>query len=229
MKTFRRRFSLQYIKERAASSSGCLSIPQSTSNTITMPASEELSAQQNTSRSKPSTEFTIGHATVADAEAIAQVGVETWTESYGWSISAADLAAFLEESYSVKRILADLEDPAKETFVARDSVTGRVLGFGQLIRNITESCIPGDPATHAELCRLFIGKDAQGKGVGSKIVAAIEAQAREEGFKQLWLSVWENAHRQQGLYERLGYVRVGTMKFPAGSHIHTDFVCTKSL
>ncbi|KAI0449759.1 acyl-CoA N-acyltransferase [Xylaria acuta] len=177
---------------------------------------------------KPAADIVIGHAQPSEAAAIAKMGADTFTATFGFSVSAEDLATFLNQIYIESAILADLKDPAIETWSARDS-TGRVLGMVQLVRGLTEPCVPGDPATHAELRRLYVDTAAHGRGIGSKLIAAVEEQARAEGFKELWLTVWENNNSAERLYLRLGYQKVGATDFLTGECVQTDYVLSKSL
>ena len=84
-------------------------------------------------------------------------------------------------------------------------------------------------SSHAELRRLYVDVSTQGLGVGTKLIAAVEERAKTEGFEQLWLTVWEDNHRSQRLYERLGYVKKGETEFATGGCIQTDWVLSKSL
>ncbi|KAI1261761.1 acyl-CoA N-acyltransferase [Xylariaceae sp. FL1019] len=179
-------------------------------------------------QSKPTTPITIGRASPSEALSIAEIGAHTFTANFGASVPEEDLAAFLNGTYSEASIKADLDDPKKDVLVAR-GLTDKVLGFVYLFRELSEPCIPGDPTTHAELGRLYVAMDAQGRGVGTKLCAALEGQARAEGFKELWLSVWEHAPQTQRLYERLGFGRVGELFFQMGVHKHRDLVYNKSL
>ncbi|KAI0468763.1 acyl-CoA N-acyltransferase [Xylaria cf. heliscus] len=177
---------------------------------------------------KATADILVGHAQPSEAAAIAKIGADTFTATFGFSVSAEDLATFLNATYIESVVLTDLKDPAIETWAARDS-TGKVLGMVQLVRNLTEPCVPGDPATHAELRRLYVDTTAHGRGIGSKLIAAVEEQARAEGFKQLWLTVWEDNPNAQRLYQRLGYQRVGATDFLTGECVQTDYVYSKSL
>jgi ribosomal protein S18 acetylase RimI-like enzyme len=173
-------------------------------------------------------DITIGYAAASEAAAIAKIGTDTFTIAFGHSVSAQDLADFLATTYSTASVQRDMQNPRVVTWVARDS-TSKVLGFVQLVRGLSEPCIPGDAATHAELRRLYVDATAHGRGIGSKLMAAVEAQARAEGFKQLWLTVWEFNPNAQRLYERLGYEKVGAMGFATGKCVQTDFVLCKAL
>lgn len=180
---------------------------------------------------KQTCEVTIGDALASDAAAIALIGANTFTAAFGFSVPEDDLADFLAETYSSEAIEADIISSHENnisTFVARDEM-GSILGFVQLVRGLTDSSLKGDPSSHAELRRLYVDTTAHGKGIGSKLIAVVENKARSEGFKQLWLTVWEDNKSAQRLYQRLGYSKVGAVEFATGACIQTDWVLVKSL
>ncbi|XXG94037.1 hypothetical protein Hte_000288 [Hypoxylon texense] len=179
--------------------------------------------------SKPSHEVIIGDALLSDAAAIALIGANTFTAAFGFSVPANDLAAFLAATYSAEAVEAEILNAQKtntSTFVARDE-SGEVLGFVQLVRSLSDPCLTGDESTHAELRRLYVSTTAHGRGIGSKLIAAVESKAKAEGFKTLWLTVWEENANAQRLYQRLGYVKVGETEFATGDCIQTDYVFSK--
>ncbi|KAI1439660.1 acyl-CoA N-acyltransferase [Annulohypoxylon stygium] len=176
-------------------------------------------------------EVTIGEALVSDAAAIALIGANTFTTAFGHSVPENDLADFLAATYSEKVVKAEILSARENnvtTFVARNKA-GVVLGFVQLVRQLSDPCLKGDASSHAELRRLYVDVSTQGLGVGSKLIAAVEEMAKAEGFEQLWLTVWEENTRSQQLYERLGYVKKGETDFATGGCIQTDWVLSKSL
>ncbi|KAI0394821.1 acyl-CoA N-acyltransferase [Xylariaceae sp. FL0594] len=187
------------------------------------------SKDTNAAPKEPAKDIIIGYATPEDAEAIAKLGAATFSATFGFSVSAEDLADFVATTYTTESTLADMRDPSISTFAARDT-TGKVLAFVQLVRGLTEPCVPGDdPSKHAELRRLYVDSAAHGRGIGSRLIAAVEAQARAEGFEQLWLTVWEKHPGAQKLYLRLGFEKVGSTDFLTGACVQTDWVLSKAL
>ena len=77
---------------------------------------------------------------------------------------------------------------AKEFYVAEGG--GEVVGFGSLD---AEAC---------EVDAVYIAPAAAGRGIGMKLLRAVEARARELGLKSLRVDASLNA---VGFYERAGY------------------------
>lgn len=56
-----------------------------------------------------------------------------------------------------------------------------------------------------------------------------ERIAREEGYETLWLGVWEENVKAQGVYGRFGFERCGEHDFVMGSCVQTDWIMCKKL
>jgi putative acetyltransferase len=133
--------------------------------------------------------------------------------------------------------LPDLVKPGH--WKERRGSDGRLLGGEFLVvedeRGRVSACIAldfpklevdGTPV--AELHRLYVRPDRRGRGLAARLVAHVEAVAREAGARhmELWSDTrFETAHR---LYERLGYARGGSR--PLGDISNsTEFFFAKSL
>lgn len=172
-------------------------------------------------------EFKLRQAEPQDAEAIATMGAYTWTTTFGYSISRADLDAFIMESYTTEAILSTLNDKAATVIVAQ-APNGTVAGFVQLRRDSSEPCIEDKPKP-VELQRLYIHPDYHGYGLARTLVDDIERIAREEKYETIWLGVWEENFKGHKVYERLGYVQCGFHDFKMGECIQTDWIMYKKL
>ncbi|KAI2613564.1 acyl-CoA N-acyltransferase [Hypoxylon fragiforme] len=181
---------------------------------------------------KPEFKVTISDATLSDAAAISLVGTNTFTATFGHSAPQKDIANYLASAYSPAAIEAEILNAEKNRtsiFVARDDA-GAVRGFVQFARGVSDPNLPAaEAASHAEFCRLYVDTAAHGKGIGSKLIAAVEDAARAEGFKVVWLTVWENHPNAHRLYQRQGYVKVGEAEFVVGDCVQIDWVFAKNL
>ena len=72
---------------------------------------------------------------------------------------------------------------------------------------------PGD----GELKRLYLIKDQQSCGWGSRLFETALAWLEREGPRTLWLGVWSENFGAQRFYARYGFSKVGTYEFPVGS------------
>lgn len=101
-----------------------------------------------------------------------------------------------------RAVLADAvasEDPDAAVLVAQGS-DGRRLGFISL--KVRED-VTGVERGH--VADLAVAEEARRIGVGSALMEAAEAWARQRGFGVLSLDVWSTNERALAFYERLGY------------------------
>ena len=92
----------------------------------------------------------------------------------------------------------DMTPPRGWFFLAR--LDERPVGCGALIRL---------DAREGEIKRMWTAPDARGLGVAKRLIAAIEAQAREAGLATLKLDTNRALEEAQALYRKLGYVEIG--------------------
>lgn len=60
-----------------------------------------------------------------------------------------------------------------------------------------------------EIKRMYVVPDARDRGVGRRLLGALEAQARELGYRLARLDTGQHQPRAQRMYERAGYRPIG--------------------
>jgi diamine N-acetyltransferase len=165
-------------------------------------------------------EVTYRDATPEDCDALAALMRETFCATFAHLYRPADLAAFLEASYTPAQQYAEIIDPDTETRLAvRD---GALVGYAQ----IGPFKLPYDagPAHALELYRLYLREDVQGKGVAAALMDWAMTRMRERGAAEAFLGVWSENHRAQKFYARYGFERVGAYQFPVGEALDDEFI-----
>jgi putative acetyltransferase len=92
----------------------------------------------------------------------------------------------------------DMADADTTVFVAR--VNGEAVACGALRR---------DADGVGEVKRMYTIPARQGEGIGGRILARIEALARDEGLTRLVLETGHAHHAAYRVYERGGFIRCG--------------------
>ncbi|KAJ9143239.1 hypothetical protein NKR19_g6919 [Coniochaeta hoffmannii] len=171
-------------------------------------------------------------ATVEDAAQVATLGAHVFSVTFGHTVTPQQLQDYLDESYSIKAVAKDIIDPSKDMVVAAmqegDGVTV-IVGFALLTRGSSEPCVAHLGSATVELQRLYVHPDCHGQGVGQRLAMELEDMARSQGFAYMWLGVWEDNHKAQKVYERLGYKVVGDHDFVIGGDVQTDHIMLKKL
>jgi ribosomal protein S18 acetylase RimI-like enzyme len=85
-----------------------------------------------------------------------------------------------------------------EFFVA--NLNGSLAGFGALARRST---------VMGELCKLHVGEEFQGRGIGRLLSMALISHARMRGFAEVSLHVTATQSPAVALYRRLGFQETG--------------------
>ncbi|ROW07732.1 hypothetical protein VMCG_03619 [Cytospora schulzeri] len=176
----------------------------------------------------------IRKARPADAPAVAALGAAVFRSTFEDSgCTPEQLRQYITESYSLDAINKDIADPDREYLVAVDSSgssDGTILGFALMTRgsHLHEPCVQHLEAP-VELQRLYVGLGQHGRGVGRALAEAVIEMGRMEGFKHMWLGVWEKNYRAQKIYSKLGFTRIGEHVFDVGGDLQTDEIMFKVL
>jgi ribosomal protein S18 acetylase RimI-like enzyme len=170
--------------------------------------------------------FAIRHAAAKDAAALAEFGARTFAETFAAENTAEDLRLHLASAWSPTLQLAEIEDPALDTllaFAAGDCLAA----FAQLRADYAPTAVPTERAF--EIKRFYVDRPWHGSGLARELMAAVEAQARRRGARELWLGVWERNPRAQAFYRKCGFEKVGTQIFVVGTDPQTDHVMLRRL
>jgi len=188
-------------------------------------------------QSPPRRKVNLRPATLNDAAEIARVGALSFSVTFGHSVPAHELQAFLDQACTPAAVSKDISNPDKDMIVAmaqnpdaatQTSEPDTIVGFALLTRNTTDPCITHFPQT-VELQKIYVHPDCQGLGIGTLLAAEVDSMARKQGYKNMWLGVWEENVKARRVYERIGFRRVGEHDFLVGSVVQTDWIMIKTL
>ena len=170
--------------------------------------------------------FQIRDARPHEAARLSLLMRELFLDAYRHCSTPQNVAAFLDANYGEALQRAELEDPAIETLVVEQGDAW--LGFAQL--RFGKSAPPGVTLPHgAELGRIYLGPQAQGRGIGSTLLREIEHRTCARGRDGLWLNVWQEAPQALAFYRREGFEPCGTTDFVVGDDVKTDWRMMKRL
>ena len=169
--------------------------------------------------------LSIRPADPGDAAALARFAARKFEETFAHSTSAADMAAYLVAHYSPEIQRSEIADPRTTTLVATDS--GGVVGYAQIRDNDVPDGV--DDPRAIELVRLYVDRAWHGRGLAAGLMTRAESAARDRGARKMWLGVWENNHRANAFYRKLGYIQVGEHVFMLGADAQRDLILARAL
>ncbi len=161
-----------------------------------------------------------------DAEALADLAARTFLESYREDTAEADLLAYIEAHYGVAQGAADLADPSVAIGLAEHG--GHPVGYVDL-RLEEPPPIELDGRRPALLHRLYVDASTQGLGIGRALFDWSVAEAARRDGDVMWLTVWERNPRAIAIYERWGFVDIGSVAFQVGDEEQRDRVMWRPL
>ncbi|RZJ05838.1 MAG: GNAT family N-acetyltransferase [Brevundimonas sp.] len=165
-------------------------------------------------------------ATLDDAQALAALGRQTFidtfvaSDGFGIPYPAADLATFLDGSFSPEATAAKLEEPGAAWWVAERD--GELLAFANAGPNTLPH--PDGRASHSELRRLYVSKAAQGLGLGTQLLAVSLDWMEANTDGAMWIGVWSGNLKAQKLYAAYGFHKAGEYQYLVGAWRDDEFI-----
>jgi ribosomal protein S18 acetylase RimI-like enzyme len=164
--------------------------------------------------------LTFRDAREEDAADLAEIGRETFIETFGELYAPADLQAYLDTTFSVESMRAEIRDPQVEVricFAGRRLVAYCKIGPCKLP-------VDREPAPALELHRVYVSRTRQGVGVGRILLTWAIERARRRGARSLFLGVWQKNERALAVYRSRGFDVVGTYQFRVGETLDDEFI-----
>ncbi|GAN00016.1 acetyltransferase, GNAT family [alpha proteobacterium U9-1i] len=158
-------------------------------------------------------------ATADDAEALAAFAAASFIDTFGHLYPPEDLTAFLAASHTSALYAGFAKSDDVHLRVATRS--GAIVGYSKT--GAVELHVD-DAVQCRELHRLYVDTSVKGAGVARALMDDVFAWSREQRAPALYLGVWENNHRAQTFYKRLGFVHVGEHDFMVGQTRDRDFI-----
>lgn len=169
--------------------------------------------------------YAIRIAGVADAELLAQLGVQTFRDAFGRFIPPEDLEAYIVATYSTSIQMDELANSAK-TFLIVES-EGLAVGYAMLHAHEAPPVAVIENAT--ELARLYLLRDSIGYGIGSALMRECTEESQRRAHQAIWLQVWERNERAIVFYKKWGFEVVGVGSKELGDSTGTDLIMVRTL
>ncbi len=141
-------------------------------------------------------------ATANDVQGIQHVAHVAWHVTYEGIIRPETRANILSEFYSEESLLRSLQRNGAVFFAAVEGQ--RVIGFAQVLPRPRTT---GD----YELTRIYVLPDCQRKGVGSQLLAAVEAALPDQ---HLWVIVERDNKGALEFYRSKGFTKRRELELP---------------
>jgi GNAT superfamily N-acetyltransferase len=169
--------------------------------------------------------FRIRRGGPADNVLLAELGAETFADTFGPDNTPEDLAAYLEASFGLEKQARELAEPGSVFLILE--AEGVPAGFARLKQGPAPSGVGG--TRPVEIVRIYARRPWLGKGVGARLMQACLDEAAAAGCDVVWLGVWERNPRAIAFYQRWGFAQVGTQAFQLGADAQTDWIMARAV
>ncbi len=165
-----------------------------------------------------------------DVDELAAVAGQTFPLACPPSVSAADIAAFVEANLSGAHFRQYLADPDRVVLTAQ--LEDRLVGYAMLVGGVADDvdvqqAVRVRPAV--ELSKMYVLPDVHGTGVSTALMHHALAAAAESGVGCVWLGVNQQNQRAQRFYAKHGFTVSGRRTFQLGGHREHDYVMVRVL
>ena len=152
--------------------------------------------------------------------ALQQIGRQTFSETFAESNSAENIAKYIEEAYSYKKLSAELNNPNSFFYFA--ILDEKVIGYLKINMGGSQTELKDNDAFEIE--RIYVLKDFHGKKVGQLLFDKAIAIAKAQQVAYVWLGVWEENKRAIEFYSKNGFIKFDQHVFVLGDEAQTDIM-----
>lgn len=164
-------------------------------------------------------------AAPSDNALLAEIGAETFSDSFAAENTPENMAAYLAESFGPERQARELADPASRFLIAEAGEL--TVGYAHVRFEAAPPAVAGPRPM--EIVRFYARKGWIGRGVGVCLMEACLHEAEDAGCDVVWLDVWERNARAIAFYRRWGFVEVGIQVFPLGNDLQRDLLMARAV
>jgi ribosomal protein S18 acetylase RimI-like enzyme len=165
-------------------------------------------------------EVTIKKVSLTDLADLQQISKTTFVQTFAEHNSEADMAAYLETSYSLEKLTNELNSPFSEFYFA--CIHEQIVGYLKI--NIGLAQTEHKDLSAFEIERIYVEQAYLGKKVGQLLFNKAIDLAHSKKAAYVWLGVWEENHRALAFYKKNGFVPFDKHIFKLGSDEQTDIM-----
>lgn len=157
--------------------------------------------------------------------ALQKIGRQTFKETFAAGNTEENLTKYLEEGFSSEKLLGELTDQNSEFhFALHEDV---VIGYLKLNFGDSQTELKDDKS--AEIERIYVLQEYQGKKVGQLLYEKALQIANAYKADYIWLGVWEENPRAIQFYKKNGFTEFDKHIFKLGEDEQTDIMMKLSL
>lgn len=125
-----------------------------------------------------------------------------WNDAGAW---------YVANMYNEEKLTEEFKDPRAKFYKIADE--NNEYGFCKIIEGKPPTTGADNSLKYYYFQRIYLATNAQGKGVGTRIMHHFAELARAANYDRIWLEAME-VGKAKTFYERLGYYPTGMIRLP---------------
>lgn len=167
----------------------------------------------------------IRKATVEDSDMLAVLGRRAFHEAFGQYNDPADMQTYLDLAFNPDNIRKQISEPQNTFLIA--FFKNEPAGYAKIKRQSTVPELDSEQVIQLE--RIYALQDFLDRKVGKNLMESCIQIGKQEVFRKMWLSVWQENKRAIAFYEKWGFKVIGFKQFIIGKEVNDDFVMALEL
>lgn len=162
-------------------------------------------------------------ARASETDVIATLAKRTFVDTFAAANDPATFRTYVDAAFAPAQIAAELADPAATFLLALDD--GVAIGYAKLLAKPADTVPNGvDGEAALELVRFYVDRAHHGTQVAHRLMQNCIDVAMANGYRTMFLGVWEENPRAIAFYRKWGFEVVGDHTFMMGDEAQRDVV-----
>ncbi len=162
----------------------------------------------------------ISRVGVNDVEQLQAISRSTFVQTFDEYNDAEDMKAYLDSSFAIDKLTAELSNPNSEFYFAIDNEI--IIGYLKI--NTGSAQTENKDANAFEIERIYVDQNYLGKKIGQLLFEKAIDLAKVKKASYVWLGVWEENHRALAFYKKNGFIPFDKHIFRLGNDEQTDIM-----
>jgi len=170
-------------------------------------------------------QLVIRRVEMSEAEALAQIGRQTFFETFAEQNNPEDMQQYLDSTFNTEKIAQEFANPQSQHYFAvfKDAV------IAYLKLNTGTAQTEKHSAKSMEIERIYVLKSYVGQGVGQSLLDKAMELGKEQSCTSIWLGVWEHNERAINFYKKNQFEVFDKHVFMLGEDAQTDLLMRRKL
>ena len=165
-------------------------------------------------------EINISIITLNDLEALQNIGIQTFIETFASVNTKEDIDAYIASGFDSAKLTAEVNNPDSQFYFI--NIGKKPIGYLKVNFGVAQTELQDTESLEIE--RIYVLKDFQGRKAGQLLFSKALEIAQKRKLKTVWLGVWEQNHKAIKFYEKNGFTVFDKHSFLLGNDLQTDIM-----